>query len=109
MTSDGPLNVRLAEGAQAAWGSVPMATGPRNRAGDGLQRDVLGTVLLAEANFTTTPSGVDFDRLPAGVGVDLGVEHQHVHVAPLSGHVAKAPIVAGPPSRPNDPHTARTR
>ena len=47
-------------------------------------------------------------HLPAGVGVDLGVEHQHVDVAPAGEHVVQpaGADVVGPAVAADDPHAA---
>src|SRR4029077_147135 len=49
-----------------------------------------------------------FGRLPAGVGVDLGVEHQHVHVAAGGQDVVQAggSDVVAPAVPADDPDTA---
>ena len=46
-----------------------------------------------------------FRRLAAGVGVDLGVEHQQVHVASAGQHVIQAAVadVIGPAVAADDP------
>ena len=64
-----------------------------------------GVALPPAANFATAPRGVAFEAWPAGVRVDLGVEHQHVHVAAGGQHVVEArrADVVGPAVAADDP------
>jgi hypothetical protein len=46
--------------------------------------------LPAAANFAVAAVGVAFDDLPAGVGINFRVEHQHVHVSAAGQRVVEA-------------------
>ena len=68
-------------------------------------RSFLPTGLPPAANLATAPRGVDFGRLAAGVGVDLGIEDQDVDVAAGGDHVVEAAEadVVGPAVAADDP------
>ena len=63
------------------------------------------TGLPPAANFATAPRGVDFEHLAAGVGIDFGVQHQHVDVAAAGQHVIQPAVadVVGPAVAAEDP------
>ena len=71
-----------------------------------MARSLLLLVLPAAANLATAPRGVAFDDLAAGVGVDLGVEHEHVDVLARAEHVVESAEadVEGPSVAAQDPH-----
>ena len=105
------VGLRLAEGAQCLLGIRPHGH-PRDvhvAVGDGLQGDVLlGGGLACGSKLGDRPQRRCLGRLTAGVGVDLGVEHQHVHVAPARQDMVQpaGPDVVGPAVAADDPHAA---
>ena len=105
------VGLRLAErlqrllgiGAHRDAGDVHAAVGDR------LQGEVLlGHRLAGGGELGDGAERRRLGHLPAGVGVHLGVEHQHVHVAPAGQHVIEAagPDVVGPAVAADDPHAA---
>ena len=67
---------------------------------------LLGTGLAAGGKFRYRAARRGFGRLAAGVGIDLGIEHQHVHVAAAGQHVIEAAVadVVGPAVAADDPN-----
>ena len=108
----GPVvGLRLAEGRQRLLriGAHGDARDVDAAVGDRLEGDVL--LLHGLAGGRELRHGAERRRLghlAAGVGVDLGVEHQHVHVAPAGEDVVEpaGPDVVGPPVAADDPHAA---
>ena len=105
------VGLGLAEGAQGLLrvgahrdpGDVDVAVGDR------LQREVfLRHGLAGGGELGDGAERRRLGRLAAGVGVDLGVEHQHVHVAPAGQDVVEAAgaDVVGPAVAADDPHAA---
>ena len=77
--------------------------------GDRLQRQVLlGHGLAGRGELGDRAERRRLGRLPAGVGVHLGVEHQHVHVTPAGQHVIQpaGADVVGPAVAADQPHAA---
>ena len=81
-------------GAEGDLGHVDVAVAHGDQA-----QVLLGDVLAGRRRtWPTAPSGVALDCLAAGVGVDLGVEHEDVDVAVGGEHVVEAAVadVVGP-------------
>ncbi len=77
--------------------------------GDRLQREVLARGALAgRGEFRHRAERRRLRRLAAGVGIDLGVEHQHVDVAAAGQHVIEPAVadVVGPAVAADDPDAA---
>ncbi len=72
-----------------------------------MPRSFFGPGLPPAANFATAPRGSRLRRLSAGVGVDLGIEHQQVDVASAGEDVIEAAVadVVGPAVAADDPDT----
>jgi hypothetical protein len=73
-----------------------------------MPRSFLAVCLPRAANLATAPRGRRLGRLAAGVGVDLGVQHQQFHV--LAGgqhgvHPGRADVI-GPAVPADDPQAA---
>ena len=68
-------------------------------------RSFLAIGLPPAANLATAPRGVAFDCLAAGVGIDLGVQDQDVHVAAGCEDVVEAAVadVISPAVAADDP------
>ena len=110
--SDGPVvRLRLAQrhqrllgvGAERDLGDVGVAVGDR------LQGEILARHLLAAGGeLGGSAERGRLGRLAAGVGVDLGVHHQDVHVAVLRQHVVEPAVtdVVGPAVAADEPDAA---
>ena len=105
------IGLRLAEGAQRLLriGAHRDPGHIHTPVGDRLQRDVLlGYGLAPCGKLGDGAERRRLGRLPAGVGVDLGVEQEHVHVAPACQDVVEptGADVVGPAVAADDPHAA---
>ena len=64
--------------------------------------------LPAAANLAIAAARGGLRRLPAGVGIHTGVEHENVHIAAAGEHVIEPTEanVVGPAVAADDPHAA---
>ena len=66
----------------------------------------LGPLLAAGGKFRHRGARSGFGRLTPGVGIDLGIEDEHIHVAAAGQYVIEAAVadVIGPTVSADDPN-----
>ncbi|MNF92392.1 hypothetical protein D3C84_750360 [compost metagenome] len=97
------LQCLLRVGTKGDAGNIDVAVG------DGLQRHILlGQRLAPRRELGDGAERGRFRHLAAGVGVDLGIHHQHVHIAPGGEHMIepRRADVIGPAIAADDPDRA---